>query len=296
MRELISFGFSCQTQFSIDQCHIAHGSLPFDWNITTKEFLIGALRSDGESFLSDQSELSIFKMAIEGTHGVRKRGVFFWHDFIHEGKIIEGGWRHKINNLNDKYAYLWRKLRESLRDECIEKQIIISNSQNNLSEFTKDDNEFKSEFGIDHEFASLLIEELRAYGARNFRVLFLMRDIGDVVKIRSVTKCGISSHRFVGVMNLPTNRDIAYSFIGRGQSDVGVSALCGRYDNGSKIDRWGDNAAMVTRRSGEPWGEVTAFPGGYLAVFSGAADAVFRAMLLHGNELHFSNNTVWKKI
>ena len=73
---LISLGLSCQTKFSIDLCSADFLSLPFDYNTTTKSFVLDAFATEGTSFLISLDEAIIYQMPIYRQCGILAHGTY----------------------------------------------------------------------------------------------------------------------------------------------------------------------------------------------------------------------------
>lgn len=81
--------------------------MPFDWPITTRDFILEELATgDGSGFRKDVSELELHLMPGEQIEGLHKDGVWFWHDFprTSDGKSLRTDYREH-NDLGGKYGY-----------------------------------------------------------------------------------------------------------------------------------------------------------------------------------------------
>lgn len=298
----LSLGFSCQTRFAINSGAASTKTMPFDWAITPRSVVLDALASDGETLRLSEASASVFTMPVEGRSGVRSDGMYYWHDFplLENNKDLAPNWAEDIHAVNEKSARRWKRFRNLLRDPDLPKRLMFSNSQHNLPEFADGPEDFHQKFGFDEEFAHAIVDALNAFGAKNFRITFLSRSIGDYDRLvdAQTRMADILDVRFAGEMTLKVNTQFAASVCSTmlpGQSPASTELLEpieGHYDNGSRIALHG-NAALVYNHRGNLWGEAAPFPGGYLFVFNGA-NKIFTARLVHGT-LHFSNNAVWAR-
>lgn len=285
----ISLGFSCQTRFSLDDfdCHMSR--LPFDFNITKKSFLLNSFKSDGNCLVD--GDFSIYQMPVEKWQGVRRDGILYWHDFQMNGFEVMPGWQDYLPALKQKYAYLWQRLRALLRSDGY-KKIYISNTQSNLSDYTRDDSEFNEWFGLDADFYYEIRDILDAYGTKNYDITFVNRSIEasyQLSKIEDGGEAGLTS-RFGSALSLPFNHQFAASlipYIHRAR----LRDIAGKYTNGCVIEYLSEKHAAVYI-DGVLWGEIVPFFNGYLMTLN-AKDLIWKATLIDGNQLKFSNNTSW---
>ncbi len=295
----ISLGFSCQTRFAIDGGTAATATMPFDWTITTRSFLVDALASDGKAFEIIEAKSSIYTMPEEKTAGVHMGGVFFWHDFPRQEDQPhpQAEWRDHIADVNENYRKRWGRFRNLLRNFGVHKRLIISNSQKNLIEFSTDESDFNEKFGLDEDFLLALCDRLNSWAARNYRITFLVRSLRGYEKIidAQTRMPGIFDVRFAGAMSLPANNRLVSSIFME-VPDIAAGLLpmlAGRYVNGVEIVLRGKSALVYHPVSETLWAEAVPFPGGYIFVFEGD-DAIFTARFVNG-AIEFSNNTQWAK-
>ena len=203
MKHYISLGFSCQSRFAIDSFTADHRGMPYDWLVTTKEFILETLTNlDGREFTPPTEELQIYEMVTEKTEGLRRNGIWFWHDFPRDGTRLAGNWRSETKVL-EKYPKLWKRFLETIRDGSKRKVFVISNSQFNLNEFLMPGGNFADHYRIDTAYLELLNRKLEAAGAVNFELLVLTRTIGEFVDIAMNSSLHNLDARFVGLLGLP---------------------------------------------------------------------------------------------
>lgn len=297
----VSLGFSCQTRFVINNGAAGTKTMPFDWAITTRSFVIDALASDGEAFEIAEENTSIYTMPIQGRQGAHTCGVYFWHDFpYHEDEQrLQDEWRKRIPDVNESYRKKWGRFRNLLRNFNVNKHIIISNSQDNLTEFSSDESDFHKKFGLDENFLLTLCDRLDSWMARNYRVTFLVRSLRDYEKLvdAQMRMPGVFAVRFAGVMSLLANNPLVPSIfmVVRDTEASPLSTLVGCYDNGVEIVLRGKSALVYHADRKTLWGEATPFPGGYIFVFEEGGEAIYTARFVDG-AIHFSNDAKWTKV
>jgi len=304
---LVSLGLSCLTKLSIELCSADFLRLPFDFIYSTKAFILGALASDGANFLISPDQATLYENSLQRARGVCANGAIFWHDYPRESdeRLISPEWTSHVERVNQKYAALWRRFAELLRDAQTEKRVVISNAQKNLIEFAASPADFQEKFGLDEQFFRDLYGALKAFGARNFRISFLERNIESALRLHRLQReyKDVLDVRFVGVMdhvmNMNTEARIAMSslaYIVRPHADS-VESICGQYSNETEIVNLGGGAALVCRQSGGasvPVGEVRPYPNGFIFVFTGQLDNVQIARL-DRDGLTFANRERWLK-
>ncbi|MEI8395494.1 MAG: hypothetical protein WCF85_12205 [Rhodospirillaceae bacterium] len=301
MKTMISLGFSCQSRYTINRCVASPATYPFDWLITTKKFLLNCFLHNGSNFCESIMQLDVYEMPVQKVQGVAGKGIYYWHDFRRNGLTLAENWRENVDKLVYKYTHLWEKLTIILRDKFIEKILIISNSQHNLNQFAQSREEFNEKFGIDEKFIADIVISLLQYGAVNFKVIVLSRNMFPYDKnIDAISgHYDLADVHFVGVLSLPTNDLVATSLLhhynGLCLDSSRLDTITGKYHNGAKIvrDKKG-NACVVYNSIGMPWAEARLFPEGYIFAFCSIVDSVFTAVYDNG-KIIFSNNTSWIK-
>lgn len=288
----ISLGFSCQTRFSLDEFDCNMLRLPFDFNITSRDFLIETLLRDGQNLLD--GDLKIFQMPKEKWQGVQRDGILFWHDFPLAGFEVAAGWQEKIPALREKYRYLWDRFRQVLRGDGY-KKFYLSNTQANLTDYTASDDEFHNKFALDSDFYLRLREALLHYGVRHFDITFINRNINDADALRPHEAQGEGGllSRFVGILDLPCHQAVAMSLVPLCHR-TSIRAVVGRYSNGCCIEYINEYRAAVYVE-GNVWGEIVPYFNGYL-MFLNAKGMIWKAALSVEGELKFNNHTRWVKI
>jgi hypothetical protein len=291
---LISLGYSCQTRFMIDALHPDLKRQVFDFNITSRPALIGALATDGGSLRHDGQTATTYTMPKEMREGVEVRGMFFWHDYpLSEDKLtLANGWSAKSEDVNSKYAMLWQRFSDVLRSD-IDKTLVLSNAQHNLAQFTAGDSDFDTKFGLGRRAHDEITEALEAYGARNYRLKFLSRSLGDVEETADLQGDRFD-HHFVGTMSLRTAPELAaHLLLWPGQSTIEMVA--GAYEDGRTVVRpISGKVALIFDMTGDgrtPTGAISQVQDGWIAGFGGR-DHVF-AVASDDAGLRFSNGTRW---
>jgi hypothetical protein len=199
---LISLGFSCQTRFMIDALSPGGRRNPFDFNITGRAALVAALASDGASLRHGAEDAAPYRMPVEGREGIFVRGMYFWHDYplAGDGLTLHPDWRAEIVRVNEKYAALWGRFAARLRDGG-EKVLVLSNAQKNLGEFAADAADFSRRFGLGRQAFAEIAAALDAFGAKNYRLVFLSRTAAEVEETAGL-RDGRLDHRFAGPLRL----------------------------------------------------------------------------------------------
>lgn len=288
----VSLGFSCQTRFTLDEFDCAMQRLPFDFNITQREFILQCLHEDGKPLW--EGDFTLYQMPVEAWQGIRRGGILFWHDFPLRGYCVEEGWGDRVSSIQEKYRYLWSRFREIMRGDAY-KKIYVSNTQANLTDYTGSEQEFRAWFGLDQEYYKRLCDALFSFGARNFDITFLNRHIDDAYDLRSLEgrgEGGLTS-RFVGILDLPCHHAAAMTLVPLCHRSS-LHDVAGRYTNGCEIELISPDRAAI-RIGGEVWGEIVPFFNGYL-VFLNSKGLVWKATLHAGGQLKFNNNTHWLKL
>jgi len=248
------------------------------------------------NFIADPDRINIYTMRESGRQGVESDGIFFWHDYPMEEdqKTLAGAHAEELDRINQKYRHLWPRFKK-LTTSDVQKTFVVSNTQFNLWEFSKSDDDFRDKFGLDVRAYHEIREALNSFGARNFKIRFVTQSLEDYLSCADAIGEDFECS-FGGTLSLPAHKNVAVSLLDI-PSSADVSLACGVYDNGSRwIEPVSDrNAIIYQRKDGapEPWGALRAGVGGYTAVFSGR-DRVF-ACAIDGDQLAFSNHTKWRR-
>lgn len=296
----ISLGFSCQTRYSIDQLFGDHRRNPFDFNVTTRSAVLEALATEGTNFRHDAGTASVCAIRQAGMRRIRSNGVFFWHDYPRDGLEMKPGWEAEIPRVNQKYAYLWPRFLNTLRDASMPKLLICANTQTNLIMFLDSDAEFQENFGLDLEFVTKLQETLTGVGARNYSLLLINRHILQAHRIaRHAGQLPGVKSRFWGATPWPSDTMLAAAtLISRLPPEEACDRLMrleGEWGD-HVIRRIGDDLAYVYFRRPDgglaPRGEITALEDGYLLVMHRSKPMT---AILDGQKLVFSNGSRWER-
>jgi hypothetical protein len=298
---LISLGFSCQTRFLIDALHPEIKRHPFDFNITSRPALIRALSTDGASLIHHAGGATTYTMPKEQRQGVEVGGIYFWHDYpLAADKLsLSPDWADKRETVNGKYAMLWQRFAETLRSEA-PKTLALSNSQHNLPQFAADDADFDRKFGLGRQAHDEITTALDAFGARNWRLRFLSRSVGEVEETADLHD-GRLEHRFVGALSLRVAPELATRLMsGVGGPDSDLRALEGSYNGGAfAVRAISSNVAVIVGSGNEAdvgtstLGSLWLAGNGLIAAFSGR-DRVF-AVSGDGRRLSFSDGSHWNR-
>jgi hypothetical protein len=218
---LISLGYSCQTRFMIDALHADQKRQPFDFNITSRPALINALATDGASLEHREGNTAPYIMPGDRREGIGVDGMYFWHDYpLNEDKLsLHPDWRHKMAEINVKYAYLWQRFSALIRSET-PKTFVLSNSQRNLVEFAANEADFQRKFGLGRQAFEEITAALDAYGARNYALKFLSR-LEEETQETADLQGERLDHRYVGPLRLRVDGTLAAGLL----SSPGSKAL-----------------------------------------------------------------------
>jgi hypothetical protein len=271
-----------------------HRSFPFDWCITTRDFVLQTLGTlDASGFTPPLEQLEQYEMPLEKTQGVGKDGVWLWHDFPRNGHELHPDWRQKTNYLT-KYPFLWERFLSTIRDPSRRKTFIISNSQDNLEEFAGSEHDFAGKFGLSANYLHTVHDLLENAGAENYEFVVLSRKMGDYLDI--INKCELENldPRFVGPLSLPFHSVVANSILQTGDQNSDFRNILGEYENGNHIVEAPFNSVLVTDKDGRTIGAAKHFHEGFIFSFDGGKDHVARAVEDEGT-IHFSNKWKWKK-
>jgi hypothetical protein len=250
--------------------------------------------TDGRSLMPKFEDFSKYTMPKDRRQGVATNGVFFWHDFPLEPDrlTLSDNWPEYIDNLNEKSAKIWPRFADFLRASD-EKMLILSNSQENLTQFATDDADFEKNFGLGPDAFRKINQTLVDFGARNFKLKFLTRHLSDMELCCQQISAPHFECQFVGAISRPFENTIASSLAYDQYCDIG--RVCGSFDGGQKlVKQASDRSALIYRngsRGAALWGCLVAMPDGYLVCFNGQSK-VFK-LVLDDNDLYFSNRTKW---
>lgn len=293
---LVSLGHSCQTRFILEDLDGASRRMPFDFNITTRAALLRALETDGASLQHEEDTARVFRMGSDGREGIEAGGMYFWHDYpLAEDKLsLAEGWQSEIGRVNEKYAALWSRLAALLRSDE-EKTLVLSNSQHNLGQFAKDDDDFARRFGLGRQAFNDLADALDRYGARNYRLLLLTRSVADLAETIALKDPRLE-HRFVGTLSLRPDHRIAAS-IAPGRRTEDILPLCGLYENGEwQVTAVSRDIAVIHRRTREglaPHGSITLSDIGPVVWVEGRDG--FQDVNYAAGKLRFPDGSVWRQ-
>jgi len=269
--------------------------MPYDWAITTKDFVLQSLTDlDGKGFTPNIDDLIIYEMPIDKTQGLSKDGIWFWHDFERDGKRIKSNWKTNTN-FSDKYKFLWARLLISIRDETMKKCFIISNCQSNLVEFSTGTDNFKNKFGLDSIYISNLNERLISAGARNYEIIVMNRSIEDFIDISNNCNLKNIRHNYFGSLSLPFHSVAANSLISTEETRRPLDILIGKYDNEYELAPNSFDTLVILDKNKKPIGMAKNYFEGYLFSFIGGNDIIFTA-IIQNDVIYFSNGTSWAKI
>lgn len=288
----ISLGFSCVTRFMLNVFDCSMLRLPYDYNITPRRFLVDSLAQKGMPFF--EGGLSVYEMSLSKEQGVQRLdGIMFWHDFDRVENKIAPGWEGKVSKLNEKYRYLLNRFFYIVQGEAL-KVFYVSNVQPNLPQYSLSEQDFFNKFKLDVEFYGMLKSAIEACGARNFKIVFVNRDLNDAAELARLQEHGERNlvSRYVGMLNTGNFNKIANSFIPNVHSAT-VDAIVGRYSNGCVIKRLSGGVAAVYI-DGAFYGEATPYFNGYMFIFK--PDGVVWIGTLRDNAIRFDNKTEWFKV
>jgi hypothetical protein len=293
---LVSLGHSCQTRFILEDLDGASRRMPFDFNIATRAALIAALATDGASLAHDEDSARVFRMASDGREGIENGGMFFWHDYpLAENKLgLADGWQREIGRINEKYAALWSRLATLLRSDD-EKLLVLSNSQHNLGQFARDEDDFRERFGLGGRAFEDISAALDRFGAKNYRLMFLTRSIADLAETVALKDPRLE-HRFVGTLSLRPDHRIAAS-IAPGRRTDDILPLCGHYEGGQwQVKPVSRDAAVIHRcveGGSQPHGAITISDIGLVAWVEGRDR--FQDIDYAAGKLRFADGSVWRQ-
>jgi len=270
--------------------------MPFDWIITSKQFLLSELLSkDGRGFCKDVSELEVHLMPREKIEGLGKDGVWFWHDFPRtpDEKSLRADYRNH-NDLSGKYRYLWARFIATVTNDSEPKRFIVSNSQANLIEYASSPEDFQAKFGIDSAYVRALGAGLDSLGVRNYGITFLVRSMEEYLELSSDPANFTADIRFVGPLSLPV-KPIALSAMIAGETSSGsIESLIGTYENGMEIVRSSLSSAILLNSQKEPIAVARASANGFTFCLAGGVDSIVFAVY-EGEQIRFPSGAFWRK-
>ena len=296
----ISLGLSCQSRMTIDAAYGKQTRWPFDYCITEKAALLAGLRSRGRSFQHTEKSSNVYVMPRSRREGVCSEGVYYWHDYpLADRNSLSNDWRASVPVVNEKYEFLWRRFLDEL-ERPGEIVFTVGTTQENLTEFANDGEDFQRKFAIDGAFIDELADALRALCTDQFSILVLVRSFQEADSIRAQCRFPDVEVRFCGALTLPTHDLLARSLgqLSQPGTSKAMTALEGEYDNGAVIKCLSDQVARIYRVAGErvtPWAECYTLSEGYLINFDSRRNSVFNATL-EDHCLKFSNGSSWRKI
>jgi len=295
----ISLGFSCMSRGYGSLVSPDPRALPYDWNITTKEFVLRSLTNlDGGEFTPAVDELSVYEMP-DTNQGPYKDGIFFWHDFSREGPFLVPNWREEINYLQ-KYPFLWERFLKLIKDDAVRKVFIISNAQSNIDQYSSSKRDYSEKFQIDSLYLEMLKQKLDLAGVKNYEFLILFGVIDEFLDVIRTSKLDCIDPRFVGA-HWGLNNTIANSLIKREFPMPNAGRIVGMYDNSghqAEIQLAPHNTFVILNSEKKVWGAAKSYADGYLFSLlrgdSKEAD-IFTAAEYNGT-IFFSNNYNWHKV
>lgn len=292
----VSLGHSCQTRFVIDYLGGDTRRMPFDFNISTREAIVSALQTDGQSLQQNAETARHYAMPTTGREGVEQSGFYFWHEYPLEGDDIrmKPGWLGEMQRVNEKYAALWERFATLARSDA-PKTFILSNSQHNLKAFATDPDDFKTKFGLGRQAFLDISGALDAFGARNYKIVFLTQSISELEETADLRDERFD-HLFVGILSLRPDNKLA-SLLTECLNEPRLEGVCGSYDNAEKqIVGVSDKVAIIYKaENGVPraYGSLTKMNGGFIAFFEGR-DQMFKVASAE-RSLYFSNGARWSR-
>lgn len=287
----ISLGFSCVTRFVLNVFDCSMLRLPYDYNITPKNFLLESLQRKGMPFF--EGDFSVYEMSLSKEQGLQRgNGIMLWHDFDRIEHKIAPGWEGKICTVNEKYRYLLARFFDIVQSSA-SKIFYVSNVQPNLPQYALLEDGFDGMFKLDVEFYFLLNDALLACGAKNFKIALLNRDLDDAAGLARLREQGRENliSRYIGTLNTGNFNKIANSFIPKIHDNT-IDAIVGRYTNGCVIEPLCKDVAAVFI-DGVFYGEATPYFNGYLFIFK--PDGVVWIGALKEGGVRFDNKTQWFK-
>ena len=292
----ISLGFSCQSKFTIEILENANDvSMPYDWNVVTKEFVIRSLKDEnGKAFQPSLNELRRLKTSILQKKAVCINGIWLFHDFEEKGEelLID---LSAYQNFKDKYSYLWKNFINFVRDDFLQKTFLISNSQENLMKFASSKEDFSEKFGINTSYINHLKECLDNLGATNYRFVLLLGDIEEYIEIINSSKLENVTPYFVGTLSLKNHGAIAELFFNRESEKNIIEQILGKYENGYEIKKYPYDSALVYDSNKKVKAVAKSFSNGIVFSFVNGIDTTCHANFLH-NQINFSNKMEWNKV
>jgi len=274
-------------------------SMPYDWNITTKEFVLRTLTNlDGKEFTPAVEVLTVYQMP-DTTQGPYKDGIYFWHDFSRDGPSLVPHWRDEINYLQ-KYPFLWDRFIRVIRDPSIKKVFLISNTQSNLDQYADDRQDYERKFGIDAQYLDELKQKLDLAGALNYEFLVLFREVEEFLNVLEKSDLDYVDPRFIG-SHWTLNNTIANSLIQRAEPVLRSATIAGLYRSGEQVLEVRTaprDTLIVFDGNKQVWAVAKAYADGYFFSFAreGTAETEILTAVEGDGAIHFSNDYVWKKI
>ena len=177
--------------------------------------------------------------------------------------------------------------------------LVVTNTQWDLEAYVTPPGDFETLFGFDAAYFAAVAAALDDLGARNWRMLFVGRDIARVARLRAEVADPRLHCRFGGVLKLRANSLLAVStLIAPSRDAARLALICGDCEGGVSIEMSGPDAALAWQAdpagAKAPLAECSLLPDGYLVVFPGSNN-VFGAFF-EGGALHVSNGVRWRRL
>lgn len=196
----ISLGFSCQSRMAIEEAVGKQPRRPFDWCITDKKALLAGFETRGASFQHEAANSKVVYRA--GREGVVSAGIYFWHDYPKaDRRSLESDWSAATPAVNEKHAFLWRRFLDEL-SEPGEKVFVIATTQDNLTEFASDEEDFRERFALDGKFIDDLAAALTQVCSDRFSILVFVRSLEEAYAIHAQASFERFIVRFCGPLPL----------------------------------------------------------------------------------------------
>lgn len=297
--------------------NLNHTANPFDYIITTKSFLLNYLENiqlkgvDQDFFKNYQaeSEWSLYQMPLEQTDGVLvgtvDNGVYLWHAFTRNEKATSSHWTSAIDNVIDKYSFLFTRFAERmLTVDSIEKTFIISNTQINLKDFGIPER-WRESFGFDADFLDSINSALNQITSGCYKILCIVRSLEEFTLLTSLSssryegKCHILYGGVTGVSSAEFVPQVLREIICPYMNSFDLPDISGFYDNGTRIVKIQSNSFfsyshyLVYKSNNKVWAAITSTISGSYAIFEGGGRY---SMVAERETLYFSNKTRWTKV
>ena len=283
-------------------------SFPFDYLISTKPFILESFRSDGRNFQHSVDDSQIFEIPNDRQQGVHSKGAYYWHDYKRDGLAVASGWEDHIETVNQKYAALWRRFSDVVRDESIHKKFVITNSQTNLRAYCSSFDDYTNKFTINSSYIIELYKTMVDFGAKNVFMTLMFRDLPSYAETYNGTTHlrGFLEYRYTGMMCPPGTREdstlLALSVLAAGlRGEEGmprIADIAGFYEGGFQIlELSTGNGIVYLRQNGETrlCAEISVYRDAFLFMFEAEAMPEPKTAALEDGRLRFSDNTIWRR-